>query len=107
LILFARIIHVVIGLFFISCLAYLFISAFRPDITFWTYFCFISIILEGLLLFANKGECPLTLFQNRLGDNKGFFDLFLPGKALPFVIPVFSILTTLAAILIYLKHFNN
>jgi len=94
-------------MFFISCLVYLFISAFSPYLTFWTYFCFISILLEGLLLFANKGECPLTLFQNRLGDDKGFFDLFLPNKALPYVIPIFTILTTLATILIFLKHFYN
>jgi hypothetical protein len=107
LILLARIIHIIIGLFFISCLIYLFISAFSPELTFWTYFSFVSITLEGLLLFANKGECPLTLFQNRLGDNKGFFDLFLPNKALPYVIPVFSVLTTLATVLIYFKHFYN
>jgi len=105
LILLARIIHVIIGVFFISCLVYLFISAFSEDLTFWTYFCFISIVLEGLLLFANKGHCPITLFQNKLGDTKGFFDLFLPDKVLPYVIPVFSILTTLASILIFFKHF--
>jgi len=105
LILLARIIHIAIGLFFIACLVYLFVSAFLVELTFWTYFCFISIVLEGLILWANKGECPLTLFQNRLGDTKGFFDLFLPNKALPYVIPVFSILTTLATILIYIKHF--
>ena len=105
LIILARIVHVIIGLFFISCLMYLFVSAFSPDLTFWTYFSFTAIVLEGLLLLANKGQCPITLFQNRLGDNKGFFDLFLPDKALPYVIPVFSILTTLACILIFLKHF--
>ena len=106
MIVFARVIHVFIGLFFISCLVYLFVSAFSPNITFWTYFSFIAIILEAIVLLLYKGECPLTLFQNKLGDEKGFFDLFLPNKALPYVIPIFTILTTLATILIYLKHFQ-
>ena len=62
--------------------------------------------MEAIVLLKYKGDCPLTLFQNKLGDDKGFFDLFLPNKALPYVIPIFTILTTLASILIFFKHFQ-
>lgn len=107
MILLARIVHVLIGTFFISCLIYLYVSVFSSELTFWTYFSLAAIVLEGLVLLINKGECPLTLYQNKIGDSKGFFDLFLPNKALPYVIPLFSVLTTLGTILIYFKHFYN
>jgi len=105
MILFIRIIHIIIGLFFIFCLGYLYYSAFSVTINFYTYFALAAILLEGILLGFNTCECPLTGYQKKLGDEKGFFGLFLPEYSLPFVIPAFIILTIIAVILIYIKHF--
>ncbi len=105
MILLIRLIHIIIGLFFFFCLGYLYYSAFSESITIWALFALVAILLEGLLLWLNKGDCPLTIFQEKLGDGKGFFGLFLPERSLPFVIPVFIVLTAIAVILIYLKHF--
>jgi hypothetical protein len=68
-----------------------------------TYGALLAVILEGFLLWLNKGKCPLTSLQKKLGDDKGFFDLFLPPALLPFVIPFFAFLTFLAIILLIFK----
>ncbi len=99
-----RIIHILIGSFFIGSLIYLYYAAYSGPIDWRVWFCLMAIIVEGLVLMIFKG-CPLTIIQNKIGDEKGFFDLFLPAKALSFVVPVFSFLTIVAIILIYIKQF--
>jgi len=100
MLIFIRALHIFIGIFFLVCLGYLYYSAFFDNINSLTIFSFCAIVIEGLLLFFNKGQCPLTEYQKKLGDDKGFFDLFLPAKALPFVVPVFMVLTAIALMLI-------
>ena len=99
-----RFIHILIGSFFIGCLVYLYYAAFAGPIDWKAYFCLAAIIVEGIVLMIFKG-CPLTIIQTKIGDSKGFFDLFLPQKVLPFIVPGFTILTFVAMTLIYLNHF--
>lgn len=101
-----RLIHILIGSFFIGCLVYLYCVAFSGPIDWKVYFCLAAIVVEGSVLILFKG-CPLTKIQNKIGDDKGFFDLFLPKKLLPFVVPTFTLLTIGALILIYINHFNT
>jgi len=103
MLIFIRILHIFIGLFFLVCLGYLYYSAFSDNTNWLTFFSFWAIVFEGLLLFFNKGQCPLTEYQKKLGDDKGFFALFLPAKALPFVVPVFIVLTAISLILILIN----
>ena len=105
MILITRFIHILIGLFFIFCIGYLYHSAFAENLDFWTYFAFTAIFSEGVLLGLNKGKCPLSLIQENLGDRNGFFALFLPKQFIPFLIPVYFLMTTSALVLIYIKHF--
>ncbi|NOG43650.1 MAG: hypothetical protein HND50_00330 [Calditrichaeota bacterium] len=55
-----------------------------------------------MLLWINKGKCPLTNFQKMIGDDKGFFGLILPNKAIPLVTPSYAFFTSLALVLICL-----
>jgi hypothetical protein len=100
-----RILHILIGSFFILCLIYLYYAAFTRTLNPWVYFALVAIIIEGLILKLNDGHCPFTKYQKKLGDTKGFFDLFLPPKALPLAVPVFSVLTAIAVLIIYYNHF--
>ncbi len=99
-----RFIHILIGSFFIACLIYIYYAAFAGPLDWKVYFCLTAIIIEGIVLMVFKG-CPLTIIQNKIGDNKGFFDLFLPQKVLPFIVPGYIILTFVALGFIYLNHF--
>lgn len=103
MILLIRFIHILTGIFFIVCLGYIYFAIFFSTINSWVYYALGFIILEGFILWLNKGNCPLTTLQRKLGDTKGFFDLFLPPPFLPFVVPVFSALTIIAVILILIK----
>lgn len=62
------------------------------------------LILEGSLLWLNKGNCPLEPLHRKLGDDKGFFGLFLPAAWLPYVIPFF-VITTCIGFLLLLKTY--
>ena len=99
---FFRFIHILIGTFFLLCLVYLYYSVLSNKVAFNIYLAFAAIILEGILLFV-KGACPVTELQRKYGDKKGFFDLFLPEGFLPFVVPVFSLLTILIFIIYIFK----
>lgn len=101
-----RTIHILLGSFFLSCLIYLYYAAFSETLDSKVYFCLAALIIEGLILLLFRG-CPLTYIQNRSGDSKGFFDLFMPKSVLPFVVPLLTLLTLVALILIYFKHLNG
>jgi hypothetical protein len=60
----------------------------------------IMLILEGLFLWRNKGLCPLEPLHRKLGDDKGFFGLFLPPGWLPHVIPFFTVITSIGFLLL-------
>ena len=96
-----RTIHILIGLFFIGCLGYLYVAAWTGEKNLWVYLALGAILLEGVVLLFNKGECPLAPIHHRMGDDRGFFDLFMPVSLVPYAIPFFVAVTTLAIILLF------
>jgi hypothetical protein len=81
---------------------------------FWVFYCGISgaggrflyvsiavIILEGAILMLCGRQCPLTKLAIKYGDNhKRFFDSFLPKRATPFVVPVFTLIFIMGLFLV-------
>jgi hypothetical protein len=89
MILLIRLLHGIITVFFLSCLAYVYYSGISNNITLWSYLAMAALIIEGLVVAFNKGLCPLGRLHNKYGDQKTFFELFLPQplakKAVPFL----------------------
>ena len=61
----------------------------------------IAVALEGIILFLNKGQCPLTKLAVKYGDNhKRFFDSFLPKRLTPYVVPGLTIVFFIGLVLV-------
>ena len=98
---FIRTVHGVISLFFLSCLAYIYYAGITGRPTLWAYVAVIALLLEGLVVFVNHGECPLGTVHEKYGGQKAFFEPFLPchlaKRAIPFLAAVTAIGTLLLA----------
>lgn len=102
LIFFTRAIHGLFAAFFVICLIYIFYCGISDRVGWLAWAAVCVMIIEGLAIWLNNGLCPLTSLQRRFGDDKGFFDLFLPDKMLKFVVPFF-IAATIAGVALLLS----
>ena len=63
-----------------------------------------SLAIEGAAVFAfNKGDCPLIHIQQKIGDDKSFFELLLPLRRAKQAIPGFALLTIIAILIILFR----
>jgi len=58
------------------CVLYVFISGVFNRVTGWTWGALSAVVVEGLVLAASGGKCPLTKVAERLGA--AVADMFLP-----------------------------
>ncbi|MDP2688095.1 MAG: hypothetical protein Q8O62_12790 [Aequorivita sp.] len=78
--LFIKIIHTVIWLFFNVVIFYLLYAAIANKIDKWVWICIGLVFGEGLVLLAFKMFCPLTVLARKYSDsNEDNFDIFLPN----------------------------
>ena len=93
-----RSVHGLITLFFLFCIAYVYYAAITDRASQFAWMAAAMILLEGFIVIFNKGICPLGSIHKKFGDDKTFFELFLPkpvaAKAVPFlgIIAVIGIL---------------
>jgi len=84
-----RTLHGIITVFFLSCIIYIYYSGITNQKTTLAYIAVAFIFIEGLVVTLNKGICPLGPLHKMFGDQKTFFELFLPKpvakKAVPFL----------------------
>ncbi len=84
-----RSIHGIITAYFFSCIVWIYYSAITGRPNAWAILAAVSIFIEGLVVVLNHGNCPLGKFHRRVGDQKTFFELFLPKpvakRAVPFL----------------------
>lgn len=84
-----RLIHGIITLFFLTCISYVYYAGITNHVDVIAYVAVGFIVLEGLIVGLNKGICPLGVVHKKFGDEKTFFELFLPKpiakQAVPFL----------------------
>jgi hypothetical protein len=97
-----RLLHGLITIFFLTCIGYIYYSGITGDITAFSYLAIAAIIVEGIVVGLNKGICPLGTIHHKYGDDKTFFELFLPKKAAKLAIPVLGTISLLGSLLILL-----
>lgn len=98
-----RTIHGLISFYFVSCIVWIYYSAISNWSNRMAYIAVASIILEGLIVFLNHGDCPLGVIHHRFGDDKAFFELFLPKPAAKKAVPVLGTVGFIGMILLVFR----
>jgi hypothetical protein len=74
-----KLVHTLIFAVLSACVLYILASGAFDRITPWTWAAVAAIVIEGLVLAASGGRCPLTAVAERLGASDGSVaDIFLP-----------------------------
>jgi len=95
-----RTVHGVISLFFLSCLAYIYYAGITDRPTMWAYFAVMALLVEGLVVFVNHGDCPLGIVHRKYGDQKAFFELFLLQYMAKRAVPFFAVVAAIGTVLL-------
>jgi hypothetical protein len=74
-----RVLHTFIWALFFSAVLYILYCSIYHIENWLVTLCVLMVVLEGLLLFFNRGICPLTSLAKRYTDNHELgFDIYLP-----------------------------
>lgn len=98
-----RFFHFLIVSYLIFGIGYIYYSAFIQQINLLSRIFIISLIIEGALIYINRGDCVLIYIQKRVGDDVPFFDLILPKKYATHAVKFFAILTLIGLFLLVLR----
>jgi hypothetical protein len=86
------------------CVLYIFISGVFNRITGWTWGALSAVFIEGLVLAASGGRCPLTQVAERLGAADGAVaDIFLPKWLADRIFPICGTIAAIGCSLILLR----
>jgi hypothetical protein len=77
---FLRIVHGLIAATLIASAAALYYGAITRTYGLWLYLAVGALLLEGIVVTLNRGNCPFGHVSRRFGDSKPFFELFLPPR---------------------------
>jgi hypothetical protein len=79
------------------CVLYVFVSSVFNRITGWTWGALSAVVIEGLVLAASGGRCPLTQVAERLGAADGAVaDIFLPKWLADRIFPICGAIVVLS-----------
>ncbi len=95
--------HGIITLFFLSCIGYLYYSDFSNHVGLLTYLAVAALLVEGLVVSLNHGECPLGGLHRRYGDQKTFFELLMPKALAKRAVPIFGVIAGIGMLALILR----
>jgi hypothetical protein len=92
--------HTVVAIVFLAAIGYVWWCALsgrrgpllRPAIA--------ALIGEGVVVAANRGDCPLGAVGERIGDTVPLFELVLPPRAARRAVPTLGVLTAVGLVLL-------
>jgi len=83
-----RLIHGLLSAFFLSCIGFVYYAAIADAHSRLAIVAALILLGEGAVVALNGGDCPLGTVHRRYGDEKAFFELFLPPRAAKLAIPI-------------------
>jgi hypothetical protein len=99
-----KIVHTIIFWVLSSCVAYALFSGVADRVTTWTWMAVCAVILEGVVLLAFGGTCPLTLLAERQGAERGSVaDIFLPKWLADRIFPICGTTYAVAVLVILVR----
>ena len=97
-------VHTLIFAVLSACVLYILVSGAFNRITPWTWGAVAAIVVEGLVLAASGGRCPLTAMAERLGAVDGrVSDIFLPQWFADRIFPICGTLYLVGCALIAVR----
>lgn len=76
---FIKLIHSIVFFFIVACLVYIFYCAVVERYDWTLLIALAAVVVEGLVLFVNRGNCPFTSLARKYGDADGSVtNLFIP-----------------------------
>lgn len=90
-----RLLHGTITVFFLSCIGCIYYSAVtgRPNRLLLPAIA--AVAAEGAIVLTNGGKCPMGRVHHRYGDDRDFFELFVPYRYSRHAVPVLGGVTAL------------
>jgi len=84
-----KLVHTAIFVVLSACVLQVLASGLAGQISVWTWCAVGAIVVEGVVLLANGGKCPLTAVAERLGAADGSVsDIFLPKWLADRIFPI-------------------
>jgi len=102
MVLIIRFAHGLITAYFLACITYIYYAGFTNQISAWAYVAVASLLLEGLVVGLNHGDCPLGVVHRKFGDQKAFFELFLPKRLAKTAVPVLGMVAGAGILLLFI-----
>jgi hypothetical protein len=90
-----RSMYALIAIGFMSSIGYVWWCALTGRRGRWLRLAIAALAGEGVLVVANRGDCPLGLFGDRIGDPVPLFELVLPPRAARIAVPALGGVTAL------------
>lgn len=88
-----RSVHGLITVYFLSCIGLIYFFAFTNAHSVLAWVAVASIVVEGVVVSLNHGDCPLGKLHNQFGDQKAFFELFVPSAVAKRAVPFFGLVS--------------
>ena len=103
-----KLVHTLIFAVLSACVIYIVISGAINHITNWTWVAIAAIVIEGLVLAASGGRCPLTAVAERLGASDGSVaDIFLPRWFADRIFPICGTLYLIGCAIVAIRLLSN
>jgi hypothetical protein len=97
-------VHTVIFVVLSACVLFTLYSGLAARISGWTWTAVALVVVEGIVLAACGGRCPLTILAERQGAKRGAVtDLFLPRWFADRIFPICGTTFLVACILLAVR----
>ena len=95
-----RIAHALIALPLYGAIGVIWYSAISHAVNVWLYLATGALALWVIVVAMNRGYCPLIYLSRRYGDEKRFFELFMPWRFAKYLFVFFFIVVIAGYVLI-------
>jgi hypothetical protein len=97
-----RTFHTMIALVFIGSIVVVYYTGLAGTVDVWFYLATGALAFEGIVIVLARGNCPLGGLHRRYGDEKGFFELFMPKRVARHMFSFFFVVTIAGYVLVLL-----
>jgi hypothetical protein len=103
MVVFLRIIHGLIAFALIASVGAIYCAGVTKTHGVWLYVALGALLLEGIVIVLNRGNCPFGYVSRRFGDSKPFFELFLPPRIARQMFKVNFIIVLIGCVLLLIR----
>jgi hypothetical protein len=102
-----RLLHGIIALFLLASVGLVYYAGITGRVGTVTYLAILVLVVEGIVVFLNKGNCPFDTVHRWAGDDRTLLELFFPPRVAKMGIPFLAILTGIGLLLLAFQVFGR